>query len=301
MDDKNNLNNEKTSDLKRYETDVAGVSLKKLETGLWWIKNRGRLKKILIAFLAIAAIGGWGYALYGVGHYLFKGMGEDEKMVNILVNTEAGGWSLLSARAAQEISVLSVGVLKNSSGDDLYAVIRNPNKKHWGEFSYCFSRGEEKISCGQDFVLPNEKKYLLVLGIKNVTIASDIKLTIDSTSWHKLATREIPDWEKYRNERLNFEITNTSFLATGENGVNYLSFIIFNNTPYNFWEVPLSIILERGNKVIGVNRYVISEFISLDTRQIKINWPGELAGVGNIIITPDINIMKNEVYMQADK
>ena len=210
--------------LKRYETDVTGVSINKLEAGLWWIKNRLFLKKILIVFLLFFIFITWIYSLYSIGDYLINGMKQDEKMLRELVNTKAGGKELLIARMAKDISISSAGALKNSSGYDFYATIKNPNENYQAIFSYCFMSGGEEIICGEDFLLPAQKKYILSLGIKDVSFSSGLKFVIKNTSWKRIKQKEIPDWKIYNQNHSNIEVKNISTVI--EDGGNFISFSV---------------------------------------------------------------------------
>jgi hypothetical protein len=283
-------------DLRRYETDVTGVSLKKLETGLWWMKNRLRLKKIFIFFLLFSIFLSWGYSLYGVGKYIFFEMAENEKMIVQLVNTETGGLSLLTSRDAEKIIISSFGALKNSSNYDFYAVIKNPNEKYWGKFSYCFNYGREKSTCGENFILPAQKKYILALNLKNISSPSNLNFAIKEISWQRINSHEIPDWPKYSQERSDIEIKNIS-LAAEDGNSNVVSFSARNNTSFGFWKVPLIIVETKLGKVSNVNYYELKELLSFEERGIKINWAGEEAITGEVRIYPDINIMDKSVYM----
>jgi hypothetical protein len=283
-------------DLKRYETDVAGVSVNKLEAELWWMKNRPFLKKILIIFLLFFIFITWVYSLYNIGDYLLNGMRQDEKMLRELVNTEVGSQELLVALAAKDISISSVGALKNSFGYDFYAIIKNPNDKHRAIFSYCFMSGEEKIICGEDFLLPAQKKYILSLGVKDVSLSSGLKFVNKNTVWKRINQKEIPDWKSYSQERSNIEIKNISTAI--EDGGDFVSFSVKNETPFGFWEVPLAIIIEQGGKITNVNRYLLSQFVSFEERQIKINWPDGTDVSGKVSIYPDLNILDKNIYME---
>jgi hypothetical protein len=198
-------------------------------------------------------------------------------------------------------------MLDNNGSYDLYINVRNPNAKHWGTFSYCFTAGEENLKCNEDFILPNEKKNVMALGLKSTVRPSNVKFSLNKTDWKKINPHEITDWTKYKNDRLQIEIKNVSFkpAATSELSekisLNSLIFTANNASAYGFWELPLSIVLYRSNKIVGVNKFLLKEFSSYDVREINITWPGDLNGVNDIDITPDVNIMNENNYLDPGR
>ncbi len=293
--------------IKRYETDVSGVSINKLEAGLWWVRNRGLFKKILVSALAIFAFGTFGYSLFGFGYYFIKGMRDDEKMVRDMVNTTTVSREFLEQKAAKDLSLSSVGIIDNTESYDLYISIKNQNPKHWGSFSYCFKIGEKDLECGESFVLPSENKIISALGLKGSSRPNNVKFVIDNMVWKKINPHQIPDWNSYKSERLRIDIKNVSFKPSSSNELsekielNSLTFNASNPSAYGFWEAPLNVILYRSNRIVGINRYVIKELSSYDSRDIKITWTGNLAGVNNIDILPDINIMDESNYLKPGR
>lgn len=294
-----NKNNNKKFNLKKYETDVAGVSLNKLETGLWIIKNKEFFKKIIIILL-IAVIGfGWVYSIYNFGEYLLFGMKQDEELLKELVNNSVGGSVFFENRILKSPTILSVGGIGNSSGSDFYALISNSNDKYTGELSYCFVRGAEELYCGEDFILPSDKKYILALNIADIDSSSALRFLIKDISWKRIDSHEIPNWSEYSAKRTNIKISGIT--VNEDEGEKYLSFSVKNDTPYGFWEVPLKIVIERYNKAIAANSYILSQFLSYEERKIEIKWPSNSDLSGSISIKPDINILDQDIYMPPER
>jgi hypothetical protein len=293
----------KAPNLKRYETDVSGVSLKNLETGLWWVKNRGNLKKALIVFLSLICISTVGYSLFGFGMYFFKGMWDDKRMATELVNTTTVSPEFLEQRSAKDLALSGVSLLDNDGRYDMYVNMQNPNPRHWGMFSYCFSSGEKNLKCGDDFILPGEKKILAALGIESDSRPSNIKFILNAVNWKKLNAHSIPDWNTYRTQHLKLDIGNVSFKPASASelsekiDLNSLSFSVKNESAYGYWEAPLTIVLYRSNRIVGISRYTLKEFSSYDMRDVKLTWPGDLSGVNDVDILPDINVMDENNYL----
>lgn len=304
---KNKANNKNSLRQDRYEKEIEGVSMNTLEAGLWLAKNRHNLWRIFIFFLiAISAIS-WGYTLYGFGSYLLVGMNNDTQMMKDFVQNKIISHDYLVQNAAKDLIYSTTGIINNEGKYDLYARIKNPNAKHSGLFSYCFTTTAEEKSCGSDFILPGEQKYVLLLAQNFKNRPSGVTFSVDNLTWQRLDGHIIPDWKKYRDDRLDFSINNTIFTPAASNEIsekinlNTLSFTAINNSAFSYWEVPFTIILSNGGKIVSLNKYITSNFISYDSREIKITWPGTIGSVNNINITPDINIVDGRVYRQPNE
>ena len=305
MLEKQNKNSYKAPDLSRYETDVSGVSMKKLETGLWWIKNWGTIKKTLMILLIIVSVLSWAYTLYGFGYYFFKGINDDEKMIQQLATSAVVTPQYIEDHAAKDLSLSSVGILEDGQKYDFYISLRNINLDYWGSLSYCFVDGTTEVSCGNDFILPNDRKYITALAqdFKNRPVNTQFK--IKSLTWNKIDPHQISDWTSYKNDRLNIQIKNIDFVPAVSSelsekvNLSSLSFTATNNSAYSFYTAPLTILLFKNNQIIGISNYTINEFISLDDRQIKITWVGSFDKPDNIEVLPDINILDQNAYLKS--
>ncbi|HTX87228.1 MAG TPA: hypothetical protein VMC41_04165 [Candidatus Nanoarchaeia archaeon] len=302
-DKQNNLNNKSRASLENFESEVEGVSMKTLEAGLWWAKNRQKLRIILIIFLIIVAIGSWSYTLYGFGYYLLVGMNADNRMITTLVQSKTVDQNYLNQEQAKNLILSPAGYLPNADKYDLYLSITNPNSRWWAAFDYCFTRPDGEKSCGSDFILPQEKKYLISLAQSFNSAPADLSFSFTDFTWNKINNHLIADWNSYQSERLAMEINNQTFTPASANevsekiGLNTLSFNIANNSAYSYYEVPLTIILTSGGgQIVYLDRYTLNDFTSFASRDIQITWPGAIGDVSGINIAPDVNILDQGVY-----
>jgi hypothetical protein len=296
----NGNNNGKKINLKRYETDVGGVSLNTLEAGLWWTRNRPKFKAALIFFLIAISAVSWVYTLYGWGSYLLVGMNQDTQLARELVQTTALNPKYLTDKAAKSLILSPAGIINNNDSFDMYITVKNPNVSFYGVFSYCF-RNAEKSYCGDDFILPGEQKYILALAKEFKFQPNNIIFSITNLKWQRINAHQIPDWKKYRDSRLDISVENTSFVSnsgeiSGKTILNTLSFTASNDSPYSYWEAPFTIVLFNAGRVISINRYLVKDFLSHQSQDIKMVWPGIVGTADNISITPDINILDKNVY-----
>ena len=128
-------------------------------------------------------------------------------------------------------------------------------------------------------------------------------MVISDLSWRRVNSHLIPDWNAYRAARLNIAAADIKFTPSAASplseklNLNELNFNAINNTAYNYWEIGFTILLYGGGRVAGINHYLLTDFLSGETRQVRISWPGNLSRVDRVVIIPEINIMKNDIYI----
>ena len=59
----------------------------------------------------------------------------------------------------------------------------------------------------------------------------------------------------------------------------------------------LNIAIFEGDQLVGVNVYHLQNFLGGETRNVKINWPGNFNNI-HAEIVPDLNILDDRVYLK---
>jgi hypothetical protein len=289
-----NKNYSREKDLKKYQ-DSDSVSLREMNFGLWLAENRRRITKAIIIFLILLSAGFFLYSSYGYFIYFF---GDNSEQL-------AEEISLLSPRnivSTLEISPLKILALDSTL--DLAVLLKNPNDKFLAKFDYCFLRAETEVNCAAGFILPGEEKYILALGQKIPDTPGEWSFKIKDIFWQRINAHQIPDWNEFLSSRLNFSFADLNFSSGNSSGLsekvslNSLEFTVKNLSPYSYYEVPLDIMLYNGSELVGVNRYLLNDFLTGTSRNVKITWPGRLAAVNRTEIKPRINIIEDSVYLK---
>lgn len=283
--------NEQGIDLRKYR-DPSGLSLNKLNFGLWLSEKRKNISRLVIIFLTVLSLIFFSYSIY---NYIFYFLNN---------NTDNYEPTIVNSPKNQ-VADLEIGqaiIIKRNDNYDLAFLIKNPNDRFSANFNYCFLIGEEKSLCGSNFIFPGEEKYLLAFNQK-MTSPDQVKIDLGSPVWKRLETRSIPDWRLFSEERLNFAVENVSLpsLGTGSTSANrfgYLEFGISNNTAYSYYEVPLNIILYKNSQVIGLSRYVINNFVSGEKRQVRLRWDYDSVLADKVEIKPEIDLLDAGVYFK---
>ncbi len=341
-----NTEQQLAEEVEKYK-DVEGLTTKKLNFGLWYVKHRQFFKKIIIACLIAVSAVSWSYTLYGLAYYVVRGMDEDELLVRQLLQTNIVSHDYLTQIGAQDLRHFPVNVLMSANNKyDLAARVQNINERWYAEFDYYFLAGGEpaspspsdkpsqdgsqggpaslqggKIGLAHSFILPMEEKYLMALsqefGRQDAGVSrskpNNVQLVIENLSWSRINRHKIPDWQDYKNSRLNIIVKDIKFipasqskLSEGETStsrlpnLNQVNFKAINKTAYNYWQVDFQIALFRGMDIVGINRISLNEFMSGQERLVEIRWPGKIGRVGKAEAMPELNIMRDDIYIKYE-
>lgn len=279
-------------DLEKFQ-DLSGVSLRQMNTGLWLAENRRLLTKILtFVLILIAAV----LFIYSTYSYIIYFMSEPiDNQVESLVTSPRN-----------LIEPMEIGGVQGFKSGDFYDFaisLENKNSNFKAEFDYCLYQKEEAIHCESSYRLPLENNYLVVLG-KDLENATDITFKIEDIFWSRINRREIPEWQSFYNERINFEFTDVKFFNASRSGLsekvklNTLEFTIFNDSPYSYYQIDFDILLYNNSSLVAVQRYLGESIKTEEKRPVKISWPADINSVNQVKIVPRVNITKDSVYLK---
>ena len=294
--EKNNFNTvNRESNLEAYETN-GQVSLKAMNFGLWLAKNRRKMRRGFIILLISLSVFFFSFSLYHLVSYIFNG--------NFRSQLASDGFVLSPRAVTSELNISPISIFPSNGRHDLVVKLDNPNDNFSAIFSYCFSRDEEDVACGNDFILPGAEKYLLILGRDLSSGQDGVRFTLNSISWRRVDARKIASWSEFMSERLNFTIENLKFSAADQSawsdkiGLNGLEFSVNNLSPYGYYEAPFNILLFSGNELVGVNRHLLINYMAGETRKVNLIWPGNLRSVSRVEIVADLNILDDSIFLK---
>lgn len=286
--------NKEEMNLNKYK-DRDGLSLKRMNFGLWLSESRAKIMKIIIIFLIVLSAFFFVYSSYNyIIYFLTSANNKDEIS---LVDT-----GILSPRQVSELIIGTPQVFRSGGGYDMAVSLKNPNDKYSGTYSFCFYANETDIKCSSDFILPGEEKYATALGQK-IDDQAVIGFKITNINWQRFDNRKIPNWATFANEHLNFRIENLNLVLAERSGLSekigldLLSFSIVNNTNFGYYEVPLLITFYSGEDLVGVNSYLLKNFKSGETKFVRLSWPGGLGNISRTEIRPYLNILDDNIYL----
>jgi hypothetical protein len=221
-----------------------------------------------------------------------------------LVNDTYVGHQYFISHKPQDIVVSPVQVFENKNNSfDFASKIDNVNPNFWGEFEYDFTADGKDNNYEKGFILPGDSKYLVALS-KTISLNSPVQLKITNLNWHRVNSKQITDWEKFKQSHLDIEISEIKYTSGSNNpisdklGLNKLSFMIKNNTAYNYQSFSLPILFMNGGGLAGVNKYTINKLMSGEKYQVDLSWHAGFEFINTVVITPEINIFDNSSYIK---
>ncbi len=291
---KKDKNLDRDIDLKNYH-DPSGVSLKEMNFGLWLSEKRRLITKIIIILLIALSAFFFIYSSYNYVVYFLTGNSNEELADSFLSSPR---------NIVNELEISPLIIFRNEENYDLVAKLKNPNEKFLGKFQYCFEQAEQEVYCADGFIFPSEEKHVLALGQKLNADQTNITFRLKNIFWQRINSRQIPSWDDFFFSRLNFAIKNLNFSPINKSGLservglNTLEFEVDNQTAYGYYEAPLNILLYSGSELVGVQHYLLTNFLAGEQRNINISWPGGLQAVNRTEVKPDINIIDENVYLK---
>ncbi|MDO9399576.1 MAG: hypothetical protein Q7T79_02750 [bacterium] len=289
--------------IKKFQ-DSDGLSINKLNFGLWYVEHIKQMRLILIFILIIISAISWIYTIYSFTYYFVRGIKEDEIMIQQLIETKGLDHSYLVQMAAKDLVIYPAqALLSTNKKYDLLVQIKNINLKFWGKFDYYFLVNGKKTKQQSGFIFPGESKYLFVLAQDFSYQPTDVQLVVENSKWSRI-DRQITNWQDYYDTHLNIINTDVKFIPAGQNELsqklelNQLSYNSYNKTPYNYWFIDYLILFFSNNTVININKYTLTDFMSGQTRLIQLSWPGNIGRVDEVKIIPDINILDKNIYIK---
>jgi hypothetical protein len=288
-------------DLNKFE-DSEGITLKKMNIGLWLVSNRRRFIWGFIIFLVVLSAALYGYTIYGYVDYLFFGGQRERLAIEELSKTPAVSEEQRLQSQAKPLENSTPQNFSNSNFSDFLTKLNNPNDKFFVKFDYCFTDSGQDIACSNTFLLPSESRYTAIFNSTS-TVATQLGFRMFNFKWERLNAHIYPDWKAFYTDHINFSTSDVNFKSAADSGLsdklslNSLDFNITNNSAYNFWEVPFTIVMYNGPLVVAVNHYSVTDFMSSETRPVKISWAGAVSAVNKVEIYPELDITDNSVFM----
>lgn len=159
---------------------------------------------------------------------------------------------------------------------DVVAEIHNPNALFGGEKVYytieVLDAGKNILAkrTGMTFILPNENKYIVEIGMEATQTASNVNVTIDKVDWVKFTNFDSPQII-VRNQRFGL-VENTTDYAEAFG-------LVSNESAYDFHDVVINVILldERGVP-IAANKTVQKTLDADSKREFRLTWPHKFPG-----------------------
>lgn len=280
---------------------VSEISDKELKFGLWFSTNKQLLIKVGYIAMIVINILLFTYIFWGVFQTVDFLFVKFDKMSNQMLQNKPN-FTLYSSQFVP-LSIIDTYVLgsKTQGTYDFLAKVKNTNTE-WSVTSvkYRFNTGFGYSQEYENFILPNDEKYLMVLGYESESNINKVELEILDLKYQR-----INDFENIKQENLNFTIAEKKFIPATETDisnktkVSQIKFNISNESYKDFWEIGLQVILNRGNRIVGATYVRLSDFLSNSSKNVSINWFENSGSVSDFEVLPEINILDASIFKNA--
>ncbi|MDP3899770.1 MAG: hypothetical protein Q8Q23_01680 [bacterium] len=292
--------NVREANLDRYQSVTGGPTMKQLSVGLWWVRNRKKIRHIVYGLIIFFCVVTVSYGAYGIGSYIYFGVAADDRIALDLSQVETH-YAYLAARAAEELEFGQVYIFP--AGDQSYNLameINNPNEDWYLTFNYSFVFGDKQTPVQPFYIMPKEKKYLTEFLYKSEQKIATAELLLSDVYWQRVSQVNFSDEEnvsEFLDNHLN--ISARGIEASRRNNLSQVKFIISNNTAFNYWALDLYITAKQGSRLVDINKIQIQQLKSGEEREIIFIWPTNSAGA-IIEVIPSVNIFDKNNYMPFD-
>ena len=276
------------------------LATQEVSVAIWYVKHKQLLRRIVLGLVIVIDVGLVAYSSFGAG-LDFLSFGKRNQQEMELLHSEIPLDSSRLANKPQDLQLGGVDLLRSGAVTDVLARVQNPNPSWTVQFSYTIGLGDVVEQANDGFLLPGEERPFF-RSLRNAE--GGVVFNIDKLSWRRVDAHEIPDFNAWRDERLNFEVKNARFnpaevsTVGAQEQVGRAQFTISNKSAFSYFEPKFLVLLYRGSRLVGIQSTVVTNFKSGETREVELSWVDHIGAVSNIEIVPAINIMDEGVYLK---
>ena len=287
----------------RYTDPTAEFTTSEFKWGFWFARNRVLLYRVLVGVLIGLSVIFWLYVLIKGGslalYSLEKGGQLDRDLSHFYDYTVVH-----PAYSPAPLLIASTQILPGGAKKyDLVGEVSNPNNRFYVSFDYYFLVDGIPTPIQNTFLLPEETRMLTYLGFDQSVYPGGAELIITNWKWRRISNHKIIDVAKWQAERLDFKISDFSFLRTGSTdsaAAHVIKFNLNNASPYSFVETDFVVGLYQGEALTGVLSLRLPRFKSGEIRAIDLRSFVVGLNVTDIKVFPLIDVYDNSVYLPPE-
>lgn len=144
----------------------------------------------------------------------------------------------------------------------------------------------------EDFILPEEEKYLMAHGIEASALPAEAKIEIKSIEWKKFSQYEEP---RFSILRKNYEVS-----SGGAANFSQLKGALINKSEIDHETIKVKLLLrDKDNNLLATNYQVMNTVRAEEEREFIISFPRSFPGeVVNIEVIPETNVFDSDNYIR---
>lgn len=292
-------NGAKKPNFSQYQDPTQEFSSQELKYGLWYVRHKVLLYKILVGALAAIDASLVIFGLWKWGSHLL-GWQDYARLQNNLT-TFVNYTGIHPRYGALPVQVAGVRVFPSRENKfDVVAELANSNDRFLVKFNYYFLIGGAKTPAQKTFLLPGESRPVAVLGIKD-GLAATPNIVLENVEYKRISAHEVTDTKSLQAYRLNFRISDFVFLKSleqeGQN-TDAIKFNLTNGSPYDYVAANFYVGLLQNGQMVGILPLSLDSIKSLETKNIDLRnfVPG--LQITDLALYPLINVYDEGVYIK---
>ncbi len=280
------------------------LSTRELRVGEWWVKKQGGFRNALIGVLLFIGVGGIGLGLYTIGEYFIVGQSREAVETRQLLRPKVPFAQYHESLAPADPVIERVQVLA-ATGDqyDFVTIATNPNPNWYVEMTYNFVFDSRETEFRTIQLVPGQRTVVSELGYETTRRPGSAVIQVSDVKWFRVSNQLTLDPETYIVERSNLVVGDVSFIpgVRGEAETELLEahraqFTITNDTAYNFWTVPVYVLLYNGSSLRAVARTEMKSLQSGEKREGEIRLFNDSLNVNNVEVFPYVPVFDESIY-----
>ena len=231
--------------------------------------------------------------IFGFAPWSFINIKKEEEVVEVIeVEKPPEGF---------KVEVIGTELIKTNKKRtyDVLGKIRNADT-NWGVSSLKYKfilKDEEGNKVGEkereSYVLPQQERYLVEIGMEGLTEASKVELEVTLTEVQKLDEFKNPQTQ-FKKENVKYFVDNKKSRANGE---------LINSSPFGFDKVDIYIIVyDLDGRILGINYTNIDDFLPDSNRYFSVFWNRILSKSESnvqIEIEPNVDVFEAGSFMNT--
>lgn len=273
------------------------LTKKQFEFAYWFSIHKKKIKSSIIIGLIILNISLISILVFKAIFYL-----KDQKNYHIMIDSLSKDLidyaSLKEKNKSQNLAILLTSSVKSEKQRyDAISQIENSNSKWAAQYDYQFILDGKEGKTKTNFILPNEKKFLLDFNFESLAKNPIVELRIKNVQWKRIKNLSKLPKTQFEIKDVKYSPIGSQIASDKKIGINQVNFEVTNNSSYGFWETFFKVILYQKEKIVGINIITVKQFLSQEVKNLSTSWINFLPLVTEVFIEPEVDILDSKNLM----
>ncbi len=294
----------KAPSFEKYVDPTGELPTSNFKWAIWYVTHKILLYKILVGFLIGFSVLTILFGLWKWGDYFIFGIAEDQ-LLERSISTAINYSGINQSFSAQPLQIAGTQILVSGVNRyDIISEVANPNPRFVASFDYAYQLGGDATTAAQHaMLLPGETRPLVFLGYADGTPGASTGLVLSNVTWDRIDAHQAPDIENWQKDRLNFVVTDFSFVASRsaeDANAHIIRFKLTDDSLYGYNAPSFQVGLFDNGSLVGILPWSLDRIKSGETVSVDLRSFAPDLNVSEIKVFPLINIYDKEVYLPIE-